>query len=180
MEKIDAVIGKGIRHYRWLQGMSQADLAAALGISEAQLRNHEAGKRRVSAAMLMAISGHLGVDASAFFLRNPDDARTKVRAEPAPARATSDGVQSGKYLAALMTHFQRLNDAQKQAVLQLVVSISKEDQAKQPNAAAPLVPEMAALGTGGIAGKIGRRAGESEFERSLAQTFGTEGRDGPY
>ena len=129
MDKIDTIIGKSIRHYRWLQGISQADLAAALGISDAQLRSHEAGKSRVSAARLLAISGHLGVEVSAFFQRSPDAVRSVPRADAAPVRATGDALQNGKYLAALMTHFQRLNDAQKQAVLHLVVAISKEDQA---------------------------------------------------
>lgn len=131
MEKIDATIGKSIRHYRWLQGVSQADLAAALGISEAQLRSHEAGKSRVSAARLLAISGHLGVDVAAFFQRMPDAPRSLPKLDTPPLRGAGEALQSGKYLAALMTHFQRLSDAQKQAVLHLVVSISKEDQSGQ-------------------------------------------------
>lgn len=126
MDKIDATIGKSIRHYRWLQGISQTDLANALGISLAQLRSHEAGKSRVSAARLMAIAGHLGVEVTAFFQRNPDKPFPVVEPAPAKARGAADAMQNGKYLAALMTHFQRLNESQKQAVLQLVVSISKE------------------------------------------------------
>lgn len=131
MEKIDATIGKSIRHYRWLQGVSQADLATALGISEAQLRSHEAGKSRVSAARLLAISGYLGVDVSAFFHRMPDAQRSLPKPDTPPLRGAAEALQSGKYLAALMTHFQRLSDTQKQAVLHLVVSISKEDQSGQ-------------------------------------------------
>ncbi len=126
MEKIDSTIGKCIRHYRWLQGISQADLADSVGISLAQLRSHEAGKSRVTAARLMAIASHLGVDVSAFFIRNPEGSGAAVAASPVKVRPTADAVQNGKYLAALMTHFQRLNETQKQAVLQLVVSISKE------------------------------------------------------
>ena len=126
MDKIDSTIGKCIRHYRWLQGTSQTDLANAVGISLAQLRSHEAGKSRVSAARLMMIASHLGVDVSAFFQRNPDGPGAVTTVVPLKVRPTADAVQNGKYLAALMTHFQRLNDVQKQAVLQLVVSISKE------------------------------------------------------
>ena len=126
MDKIDSTIGKCIRHYRWLQGISQTDLANALGISLAQIRSHEAGKSRVTAARLMAIASHLGVDVSAFFQRNPDGPVATHTPSPVKARPTADAVQNGKYLAALMTHFQRLNETQKQAVLQLVVSISKE------------------------------------------------------
>jgi transcriptional regulator with XRE-family HTH domain len=126
MDKIDSTIGKCIRHYRWLQGISQTDLANAVGISLAQLRSHEAGKSRVTAARLMAIASHLGVEVSAFFQRYPDGPGAMTTLVPIKARPTADAVQNGKYLAALMTHFQRLNETQKQAVLELVVSISKE------------------------------------------------------
>lgn len=97
-----------------------------MGISLAQLRSHEAGKSRVTAARLMMIASHLGVEVSAFFQRYTDGPSTITTAVPVKLRPTTDAVQNGKYLAALMTHFQRLNESQKQAVLQLVVSISKE------------------------------------------------------
>ncbi|MDZ7906287.1 MAG: helix-turn-helix transcriptional regulator [Cypionkella sp.] len=126
MDKIDATIGKSIRHYRWLQGISQLELATTIGITEAQLRSHEAGKSRVSAARLMAIAGQLGVEVSAFFQRKTEMAPPLAASETARPSAASDAVQNGKYLAALMTHFQRLSDTQKQAVLHLVMSISKE------------------------------------------------------
>ncbi len=142
MDKIDATIGNSIRHYRWLQSVSQSELAAILGISLAQMRSHEAGKSRVSAARLLAISTHLGVEMAAFFQRSPDQPLPVTISEPAPQRSAADSVQSGKYLAALMTHFQRMSDSQKQAVLQLVVSISKEGTAATlasllPNTDAP-------------------------------------------
>ncbi len=126
MDKIDATIGKSIRHYRWLQGISQAELALAVGMTETQLRSHEAGKSRVTAARLMLIAGHLGVDVAAFFQRYEQMGAGPHRSETARPRMAVDSVQNGKYLAALMTHFQRLNETQKQAVLQLVISISKE------------------------------------------------------
>jgi len=153
MDKIDATIGKSIRHYRWLQGISQVDLAAAIGVSEAQLRSHEAGKSRVSAARLLAIADQLGVEVTAFFRRNPDAARSESRPSPIPVRGVGDAIQSGKYLAALMTHFQRLNDVQKQAVLHLVVSISKEDSQARLDSqvdtlAHPAPPLEMALGGG--------------------------------
>ena len=142
MDKIDATIGKSIRHYRWLQGISQAELALAIGITETQLRSHEAGKSRVSAARLMQIAGHLGVDVSSFFQRFEHVGPSPHRADPSRPRMAVDSVRNGKYLAALMTHFQRLNDTQKQAVLQLVVSISKEG-ASAPAPAKDALREMA-------------------------------------
>lgn len=142
MDKIDATIGKSIRHYRWLQGISQAELALAIGITETQLRSHEAGKSRISAGRLMLIAGHLGVDVSAFFQRFEHIGPSQNKPELSRPRMAVDSVRNGKYLAALMTHFQRLNETQKQAVLQLVVSISKETSAP-PAAVESNVREMA-------------------------------------
>jgi transcriptional regulator with XRE-family HTH domain len=122
MEKMDTAIGKSIRNYRWLQGVPLADLAAAIGISDQQLRSHESGKSCISAARLMEISRHLGVDVAAFFQRNMDAAAPQTIAT---TRAPSDALQSGKYLAALITNFQRLDDVQKQAIMQLVSSMAK-------------------------------------------------------
>ena len=131
MTKIDATIGQSIRHYRWMQGVEQSELAAALGISLLQLRSHEAGKSRVSAARLYAIAMHLGVEISVFFQRaapaiHHSAPQTGARKPQSSAPPPQDSPANGKYLAVLLTHFQRLSDAQKQAVLHLVLSISKE------------------------------------------------------
>lgn len=126
MTKIDATIGQSIRHYRWLQGVEQSELAAAVGITVAQMRSHEAGKSRVSAALLFAISTHLGVDVQVFFQRSQTLPAAAPRSQTPTPRGGAETLSNAKYLAALMTHFQRLTDAQKQAVLHLVLSISKD------------------------------------------------------
>lgn len=128
MEKIDAALGTSIRHYRWLHGVPLADLAAALGISEAQLRSHEAGKSSISAARLMDISRHLGLDVTTFFKRvSPDAAHTTAATAPdLPKTPPSPALQSGKYLGMLMTHFARLDEVQKHAIVELVVSMAKQ------------------------------------------------------
>ena len=49
-------IGKQIRHYRRLKGMSQSDLGAAVGISAAHVGHLERGSRRASLETMVAIS----------------------------------------------------------------------------------------------------------------------------
>lgn len=52
-------IGKQIRHYRRLKGMSQSDLGAAVGISAAHVGHLERGSRRASLETMVAISRKL-------------------------------------------------------------------------------------------------------------------------
>jgi DNA-binding XRE family transcriptional regulator len=135
MTKIDATIGQSIRHYRWLHGIEQTELAAAVGVTPAQLRSHEAGKSRVSAALLFAIATHLGVEVQVFFQRSQTPPAAAPRSQTPAARGGAETLSNAKYLAAMMTHFQRLSDAQKQAVLHLVLSISKDSTCVVPLAA---------------------------------------------
>ncbi len=168
MEKIDATIGQSIRHYRWLQGVTQEDLAAAIGITHSQMRSHEAGKSRVSAARLMAIATHLGVDVTVFFQRRLEQSQPQALRQRVTLRGAADTLQSSKYLAQLMTHFQRLSDVQKQAVLQLVMSISKEG-AKAEAASQP--QDFAADQS------LGQ---DLELADAFAGASRQRGRDGPY
>jgi transcriptional regulator with XRE-family HTH domain len=52
-------IGKQIRHYRRLKGMSQSDLGLAVGISAAHVGHLERGSRRASLETMVAISRKL-------------------------------------------------------------------------------------------------------------------------
>lgn len=93
------------------------------------MRSHEAGKSRISAARLMDISQHLGVEVTAFFKRKTDAAPAATQSEPYASRGPSEALQNGKYLATLITHFQRLDEAQKQAIVHLVASMAKDSTA---------------------------------------------------
>lgn len=53
--------GKQIRHYRRQRGMSQSELAAALGLSAAHVGHLERGSRRASLETMVAISRQLAV-----------------------------------------------------------------------------------------------------------------------
>ena len=64
---VDNHVGSRIRHRRWIVGMSQSDLAEAVGIKFQQIQKYETGSNRVSASRLWGIAEALGVSIDFFF-----------------------------------------------------------------------------------------------------------------
>ncbi len=65
----EATIGAAIRAARLAAGMTQANLASALGISYQQVQNYERGSVRIAASTLAAIARLLDAPVSDFFTR---------------------------------------------------------------------------------------------------------------
>lgn len=66
-DPIDMHVGKLIRARRRAIGVSQHQLAEAVGVSFQQVQKYELGSNRVSASKLFAIGQALGVPAGSFF-----------------------------------------------------------------------------------------------------------------
>lgn len=64
---VDIHVGKQIRQRRWLIGMSQENLAHAIGVRFQQIQKYEKGTNRVSSSRLWQIAETLGVSISYFF-----------------------------------------------------------------------------------------------------------------
>ena len=74
-DPVDNIVGRRIRQERERLGMSQDDLAAAVGLSNrSQVHRVETGQRRVDSMELYRFSEALGVPMDAFF----DEARGDV------------------------------------------------------------------------------------------------------
>jgi transcriptional regulator with XRE-family HTH domain len=63
----DQHVGRRIREWRMILGLSQRALADQIGASHQQLRRYEQGTDRVSAASLYRIARRLGVGIDCFF-----------------------------------------------------------------------------------------------------------------
>jgi transcriptional regulator with XRE-family HTH domain len=68
-DPIDVHVGKEMRLFRTLKGMSQERLARELGVTFQQVQKYERGFNRVSASMLYRAAQALDVPVSAFFDR---------------------------------------------------------------------------------------------------------------
>lgn len=64
---VDVHVGKRIRHRRLMIGMTQQQLAQAVGIKFQQIQKYETGMNRVSASRLWDISEALDVPVAFFF-----------------------------------------------------------------------------------------------------------------
>lgn len=69
-DTIDHALGRSVRHYRSLCGMTQEELATALGITFQQVQKYERGQNRIAVSRLMEIAAVLEV--SVYDLLTPD------------------------------------------------------------------------------------------------------------
>jgi transcriptional regulator with XRE-family HTH domain len=64
---VDLHIGQRVRHRRWLQGMTQQQLAEAVGIRFQQVQKYESGANRISAARLWDLARALDIGVPFFY-----------------------------------------------------------------------------------------------------------------
>lgn len=89
-DPIDIATGTRLRLQRKAAGLSQADLAAALGVSYQQLQKYERGENRVSASKLVKAAERLGVSLSALLGENGSLSISKP--DPLLTRFSTPGV----------------------------------------------------------------------------------------
>lgn len=106
----DIIVGKNIRLYRTLQGMSQEALGKHLGISYQQVQKYEVGLNRISAGKLMQVANILGVAVQALF-DNEEDASAAPVQTPAI---------TGKGDLPLFRRYHTLTAPQQRAIADLV------------------------------------------------------------
>jgi transcriptional regulator with XRE-family HTH domain len=109
----DRLLGANIRRERTLRGLSQQDLAQAIGVTYQQAHKYEVGTNRISAARLHLIANVLGLPLDALV---PKESAT---AQPAPERDRL-GLEMAR-------NFARIADpARRQAISQLVGVLAGE------------------------------------------------------
>ena len=64
---VDIQIGQRLRSKRWLAGLTQQNLAEAVGIRFQQIQKYESGANRISAARLWELARALDVPVSYFY-----------------------------------------------------------------------------------------------------------------
>lgn len=64
---VDVYVGRRLRERRTLMGMSQENLAEAVGLTFQQIQKYERGANRISASRLYEFSTIMGVSSSWFF-----------------------------------------------------------------------------------------------------------------
>lgn len=120
---IDLHIGQRVRHRRWLLGMTQQQLAQAVGIRFQQIQKYESGANRISASRLWDLSRALEMPVSFFF----------DGLEPGKgggAEAADDGLLQNKETMDLIRAYYALNENPRRRLLELAKALSVTDQSK--------------------------------------------------
>src|SRR3954453_3475397 len=105
--EIDRLVGSRVRQRRMQLGVSQEQLAAALGITVPQVQKYEKGVNRIGASRLHKIAGLLGVPIGAFF-----EAHAGAQAGGAEAGQPDPSVFADRETVSLALAFSRITRPQ--------------------------------------------------------------------
>lgn len=115
---VDLHIGQRVRHRRWLLGMTQQQLAQAVGIRFQQIQKYESGANRISASRLWDLARALEMPVSFFFegLAPSKDGDA--------ADMMGDGVMQNKETMDLIRAYYGLEEGPRRRLLELAKALS--------------------------------------------------------
>ena len=120
---IDLHLGKRLRRRRRLLGLTQQQVANAVGIRFQQIQKYECGANRISAARLWELSEALEVPVSYFY---DGLAEARDRAEAAPEQRTGDGMMARKETMDLIRAYYQLEERPRRRLLDMAKSLNND------------------------------------------------------
>lgn len=124
-DNIDRHVAARIRLRRTLLGLSQENLATALGMTFQQVQKYESGANRVSASRLYSISKILRVPISYFFEELPDENSEPLAVADHAMRARADSSVTRRKTLELVRAFYRIDDERlRERLFDLIKSLS--------------------------------------------------------
>ncbi len=128
---VDLHIGQRVRHRRWLLGMTQQQLALAVGIRFQQIQKYESGANRISASRLWDLARALDMPVSFFF-----EGLTPVKDGEVVEHA-GDGVMQNKETMDLIRAYYGLEEGPRRRLLDLAKALSASNNNTEQRAEAP-------------------------------------------
>lgn len=112
---VDVQVGRQVRLYRTVAGLSQTQLAEAIGLTFQQIQKYERGSNRISASKLARIADVLGAPVPAFFEGAEDSPptprdRIMLRREAIELSRAYERIASPKLRDGLMELFRTLGE----------------------------------------------------------------------
>ena len=117
---IERRIGVRIRARRLALGLTQEQLADALGVSNQQVQKYENGSNRIAAARLVRLAARLGVPVAALLDADPADA--------GPPPVVAGGARQQRAAIEIASGFAAIGDADVRAALAALVETVRERQ----------------------------------------------------
>lgn len=135
LHPLNQKVGAKVRERRILLGMSQRQLADAIGLTFQQVQKYENGTNRIDAARLAALSQALNVPPQWFFADLQDTA--SMRAPELRAELGEGDDLARRETLTLIRAFNRIRDREKrERLIELVQAIGEDEIAEAEQAAA--------------------------------------------
>ncbi|WP_042444125.1 helix-turn-helix domain-containing protein [Azospirillum sp. B510] len=136
LNEVDVFVGQRLRELRMLAGLSQSDVASALGLTFQQLQKYERGFNRVSSSRLFTLGQFFRVPVSVFFegLENREPvAEGGVR--PAAGGEEQENTLQSREALMLARYFQSIRDPHIRGAIRELAERCAEQQAEGGGAA---------------------------------------------
>jgi len=127
---VDLHVGKRLRHRRWMIGMTQQQLAGAVGIKFQQIQKYESGANRVSASRLWDLSQALSVPVAFFFEGLEEQSAANVTDETLNPDLLGD-----KETLELVRAYYALDEEPRRRLLELTKALTEQGSSGQIEAA---------------------------------------------
>ncbi len=122
---IDLHLGRRLRRRRRLLGLTQQQLASAVGIRFQQIQKYECGANRISAARLWQLSEALEIPIG-YFYDGLAEAQERKEREPIVAEPRSGEVMARKETMDLIRAYYQLGERPRRRLLDLAKSLNSE------------------------------------------------------
>ncbi len=120
---VDLHLGRRLRRRRRLLGLTQQQVANAVGIRFQQIQKYECGANRISAARLWELSEALEVPVSYFY---DGLAEARDRAEASTEQRNGDGMMARKETMDLIRAYYQLEERPRRRLLDLAKSLNSD------------------------------------------------------
>ncbi len=117
LNEVDVFVGQRLRELRMLAGLSQSDVASALGLTFQQLQKYERGFNRVSASRLFKLAQYFRVPVSVFFDGLEERSHAAEAAGAGGEEGESEGTLRSREALMLARYFQNIRDPQVRAAI---------------------------------------------------------------
>ncbi len=121
---VNSHVGQRLRGRRVLLGLSQAQLAGALGVTFQQIQKYENGQSQVTPERIVALASALGVSVDFFFEGLPD---LKDGSGRGATLVPEEEAQDSQMLALVRCYGQIADRDQRRSFLHLVLSVANSD-----------------------------------------------------
>ena len=123
---IDLHLGRRLRRRRRLLGLTQQQLASAVGIRFQQIQKYECGANRISAARLWQLSEALEIPIGYFYDGLTEAQSRREREAPPPVENRSGEVMARKETMDLIRAYYQLGERPRRRLLDLAKSLNTE------------------------------------------------------